>query len=940
MSEDQSMQYTNNLDPYPHNTSQQLPLQKESAGRLWVKINTLPKTATILLLTIISFMLVSLVFVLIGASQTNPKRIVKNYVSARINRDWETMFGYLDLENSVFLNKDSFAKMMGDEGKPEIVSCEISGVPGLRQPGAYTVNYFLAADPFAEEEVVTLVKQSGKRYLFYNNYKISADNIIVTDYQVHILPGATAYIDGIRLVNYGESILHLGKYNYYTIPVLFRGNHTLTVEHPECDPYLYQMQLNAFSAKYSVISTLPIKGLVKTNLAQKANDLFRQLLVSSFDNNNIDNLSLPHAKDNSATSQLCAAYDYLRSQMITNEDGTGVKEIAISGVADKSSQNYLQASNSYLCELLISYYYTVVSKTFSGELYEETSQGEACIQISYEYNGEWVLSDINLGDFDIFYASGYTVIVPFGKYSWITDFNDGFAVVNDSGKMGLINEKGAEIVPVGIYDEISYYHYGHDDYYGVFYSEGMIAVSVDGKWGFLDEAGREIIPCKYDYVDNFSKGLAKVRIGDEETGKWGFIDINGKEIIPCKYDAVTNFSEGLAEVRIGDWETGKWGFIDINGKEIIPCKYDYVYNFSEGLAEVRIGDRETGKWGFIDPEGKEAVPCKYDYVDGFSEGLAKVRIGDWKTGKWGFIDKSGEETIPCTYDDVNSFSEGLAKVRIGDEETGKWGFIDINGKEIIPCKYNAVYNFSEGLTKVRIGDEETGKWGFIDKSGEEIIPCKYNYIESFVNNLTMGEVGNKDSGKWESICVSNNSTDDVVEVFIGSTYRSDFMLRYDIVYDAGEWGLYDRSGKEIVPCQYNKMYPLAKSRWLVSIGDQWSIIDSAGKEVKSFVYDYIDPFNEYIIRVSLNDKWGIIDDTGKEIVSLMYDGMRPLYYNDYSGYYRYMAVLRGEWGSNNWGVINNAGEEIVPCQFDEIEYCYKNYALVSRNGKWGIIAIE
>ena len=57
----------------------------------------------------------------------------------------------------------------------------------------------------------------------------------------------------------------------------------------------------------------------------------------------------------------------------------------------------------------------------------------------------------------------------------------------------------------------------------------------------------------YDYVDEYSEGLARVHLND----KWGFIDKSGTLVIPCKYDYSDSFSEGLAKVQLND----KYGFI-------------------------------------------------------------------------------------------------------------------------------------------------------------------------------------------------------------------------------------------------------------------------------------------------------------------------------------------------------------------------------------------
>jgi uncharacterized protein (TIGR02145 family) len=65
---------------------------------------------------------------------------------------------------------------------------------------------------------------------------------------------------------------------------------------------------------------------------------------------------------------------------------------------------------------------------------------------------------------------------------------------------------------------------------------------------------------KYDFVSDYTEGLARVRKGD----KWGFIDANNRETIPLIYDDVTVFSNDKASVKF----YGRWLEIDKNGYEI------------------------------------------------------------------------------------------------------------------------------------------------------------------------------------------------------------------------------------------------------------------------------------------------------------------------------------------------------------------------------------
>ena len=90
----------------------------------------------------------------------------------------------------------------------------------------------------------------------------------------------------------------------------------------------------------------------------------------------------------------------------------------------------------------------------------------------------------------------------------------------------------------------------------------------------------------WDFLEVGFDYIARVNI----RGKFGFISMSGDEITPVTYNHADDFSEGLAAVRL---QNGKWGYIDATGKEGIPPIYDFAESFSCGRARVKIGRQES-----------------------------------------------------------------------------------------------------------------------------------------------------------------------------------------------------------------------------------------------------------------------------------------------------------------------------------------------------------
>ncbi len=293
--------------------------------------------------------------------------------------------------------------------------------------------------------------------------------------------------------------------------------------------------------------------------------------------------------------------------------------------------------------------------------------------------------------------------LPSYDYYEVYGFSDGLAKVlkDKDGNRAYIDREGKDVINV-------YYPGGCGDF-----KEGLACVvNANHKYGFIDKTGTEVIPCQFDYVGDFSEGLARVEIND----RYGFVDKTGKLVIPCKYEGASDFSEGLACVEVND----KSGFIDKSGKIVIPCKFYLAQSFSGGLAVVSKSENDLRDY-VIDKSGKSVFSTS-NRVYFFSDGLAATYNGE----KLGYINKTGNIVIPnkfamwTGYDDFH-FSDGMALV--SKELIGSRLFINKKGEVIVPPnKYRDMRPFHDGLAWV--------DGGYIDNKGNEIIPPVFLYSQN------------------------------------------------------------------------------------------------------------------------------------------------------------------------------------------------------------------
>lgn len=207
-------------------------------------------------------------------------------------------------------------------------------------------------------------------------------------------------------------------------------------------------------------------------------------------------------------------------------------------------------------------------------------------------------------------TKGEFIIEP--QYSQALDFSDGFACVTDAkGDVYFINEQNERVskaLKAGYW--IGEYHDGlfiwQEDYFtyhlydmdfkrklpkaGVKRLEYADCVCIAGSADFVG-AGVYLPECgKYiegDVVPRIYSSAVVVGYND----KYSMYDKHTRELI-CKYDYMGEFSEGLAFVRNGR----RGGFIDIEGNFVIELQYMGSFEFSNGLV---LASLETGEIGLL-----------------------------------------------------------------------------------------------------------------------------------------------------------------------------------------------------------------------------------------------------------------------------------------------------------------------------------------------------
>jgi formylglycine-generating enzyme required for sulfatase activity len=175
-------------------------------------------------------------------------------------------------------------------------------------------------------------------------------------------------------------------------------------------------------------------------------------------------------------------------------------------------------------------------------------------------------------------------------------FSEGLAAVGFGEnffnlKYGYIDKKGELVIPA-TFDGANRF------------SEGLAAVVVGAwdsiiyknrLWGYIDKSGKFSIKPAFYQARAFSEGVAPIAAGNASKYSWGYLNLKDNLFIEFKYEDADEFSDGLAKVKLN----GKYGYIDRTGDLVFPPLFQAASKFGNGVARIAYG----GKLAFLDKFG-------------------------------------------------------------------------------------------------------------------------------------------------------------------------------------------------------------------------------------------------------------------------------------------------------------------------------------------------
>lgn len=310
----------------------------------------------------------------------------------------------------------------------------------------------------------------------------------------------------------------------------------------------------------------------------------------------------------------------------------------------------------------------------------------------------------------------------------------------------------------------------------------------------------------------------------------------------------------------------------------------------------------------------EACGCELYFIDG----IQTIR----RDGLFGFKREDGTVFVEPVYKFVDKFNGNYCIVY---KDYGQCGIVDRNGKIIVPTDCQEVNYPTDGMIRFR----RNNLYGFYDTSGNIAIQPQYRTVSGFSNGLATVIV-DFDSNTFGYGFIDRNNNIVIEPKF---QYAYAFSEGTAIVKNYDRLGMIDTNGNEVLPIKYIDITPMRNGRFFAvdALSEKAALFDNRFRQLTPFVYDKILSFNEDFYVVERDSMKTYLDTKGKERFGF-YDIAAP--FTD-----GYAMVSR----NGKYGIINNRGKIILPIQYDNsgfrsMLYIFsENIAMVEKDGKYGFV---
>lgn len=354
----------------------------------------IPKLAIAIAVEAVVLVAMIVVFFKVGNSVYGPEKVAEKFFVEVANQNFKEAYKVLDVEENDFVNEKAFENASCNVELSKVTDYTIKKTRGSDDEKEVEITYKTKGSSSKRSYDISINKQKDKNMLFFEDWQVSPESMLVEDFQVIVPAGAEVTVDGVKLgkeykdKSYDDEDESL---QYFLIPEMFAGEHQVVVTQEGMAEVRKLVSVYDSYGGYYLYEMYPDEETMKAAL-ETAMDDFEAIYTAAAAGEDFEAVADLFSTQEDRQEDAKEDYESLRDNL-NNEDGYRVvNKVAFSNLEGSAYEGYVDEDE--LCmEVCLDYDYVVeYTEEWFGEVTNETYENSDYMYIDLVYeDGEWLL---------------------------------------------------------------------------------------------------------------------------------------------------------------------------------------------------------------------------------------------------------------------------------------------------------------------------------------------------------------------------------------------------------------------------------------------------------------------------------------------------------------------------------------------------------------------
>lgn len=357
-------------------------------------VKNMDKMTLLCMIEAVILVVAVIVFFQVGKKMTSPEHIAEQYFVASMACDADGVYDTLSMDDSgEFLTKKALEQVMSDETPEKYKNYAVNKATTSGVISTVTIDY-VDQDGEVNSTSVTLTKEGKKKLLFFDNWKVSGSDRVVSYFCVYVPEGADVAVDGVKMTEkYAMDGYEDG--DAYEIHNIFAGRHNVTMSIGDLSGFEETVYVDPYYENVFSFSDLQLDEQTQQSLVELAYQDMIQIVNAGYANSPFSSIKDLYIDDKDVRDSADYYYDNLCNRFARGEDAYdyGITAVTFKDVTG-SVEDVYYSDGMVAADVLLEYSYDasyVSSGWFRDKTGVEESDGTLSVVLEYQ-NGKWLLS--------------------------------------------------------------------------------------------------------------------------------------------------------------------------------------------------------------------------------------------------------------------------------------------------------------------------------------------------------------------------------------------------------------------------------------------------------------------------------------------------------------------------------------------------------------------